>query len=725
LRKNAGQAGEICCIVALARLELNYGEMNRAIHPSEVAIAQRYNQPLRALALGMLLFMPALASAQQPVANDAEPWTIVPMPQASLVLARDGSLIGEIGKEIRINVQIGSLPKYLPHAFVAVEDHRFYQHDGVDVVGIAGALKDNIFGERRGASTITQQLVGNMHPTLIDRTDRSLGRKLAEQSAAREMEKHYSKDQILEAYLNQIGFGHGWYGVEMAARHYFGKSAAKLSLAEAASLAAMPKGPALYDPLKYPDRVRQRRNVVLSLMADQDYITRAQATAAQAAPLVTFPNAGYSAYSPWFVDVVRVQATRAGIPVAQGGYRIYTSLDPVLQNAATSALAEETASLESQPDYAHPKYTPGSTPGSKSGRLTGYLQGMVVALDPTSGDVRALVGGRDYNDSQFDRAVDGMRQPGSSFKPIVYALAIADSISPNTIFQDTALAITLPNGTVYSPENSDGQFLGPLTLREALAKSRNGVSVQLGQKLGIDSIANLARRMGLSSRIAPYPSSAIGASVVQPLDLVAAYTTFANLGTPVEPRFIYRVEDRNRKIVLSREVKALAPALDPRVTYVVRDMMRDVVERGTAASIRRYLPASIPVAGKTGTTNDNSDVWFIGLTPDLVAGVWLGFDKPTSITAGAAGGSLAAPVWGKMLARYYAAKPEILTSRAAEQWIPPIGVIFGDVDRATGELATDQTPADRRYTEYFVEGTEPAPLKADPWKLFGWGPIIF
>jgi penicillin-binding protein 1A len=673
----------------------------------------------------MLLFIPAVASAQQPGATDTEPWTIVPMPQASLVLARDGSLIGEIGKEIRINVQIGSLPKYLPRAFVAVEDHRFYQHDGVDVVGIAGALKDNIFGERRGASTITQQLVGNMHPTLIDRTDRSLGRKLAEQSAAREMERHYNKDQILEAYLNQIGFGHGWYGVEMAARHYFGKSAAKLSLAEAASLAAMPKGPALYDPLKYPDRVRQRRNVVLSLMADQGYITRAQATAAQGAPLVTFPNGGYSAYSPWFVDVVRVQATRAGIPVAQGGYRIYTSLDPVLQNAATSALAEETAALESQPDYAHPKYAPGSTPGSKSGRLTGYLQGMVVALDPTSGDVRALVGGRDYNDSQFDRAVDGMRQPGSSFKPIVYALAIADSISPNTIFQDTALAITLPNGTVYSPENSDGQFLGPLTLREALAKSRNGVSVQLGQKLGIDSIANLAHRMGLSSKIAPYPSSAIGASVVQPLDLVAAYTTFANLGTAVEPRFIYRVEDRNRKIVLSREVTALAPALDPRVTYVVRDMMRDVVERGTATSIRRYLPASIPVAGKTGTTNDNSDVWFIGLTPDLVAGVWLGFDKPTSITAGAAGGSLAAPVWGKMLARYYAAKPEILTSRAAEQWVPPVGVIFGDVDRATGELATDQTPPDRRYTEYFVEGTEPAPLRADPWKLFAWGPIIF
>jgi 1A family penicillin-binding protein len=698
--------------------------MNRSIHQSEVAIAQRYNQPLCALLAGALLFIPVLLGAQEPKPVDTEPWTIVPVAQASLVLARDGSLIGEIGKEIRTSVPIRTLPKYLPQAFVAVEDHRFYQHDGVDVVGIAGALKDNIFGERRGASTITQQLVGNMHPTLIDRTDRSIGRKLAEQSAAREMEKHYTKDQILEGYLNQIPFGHGWYGVESAARHYFGKSASKLTLAEAAALAAMPKGPALYDPVKYPDRVRQRRNVVLSLMASQGYITAAQAKAAQASPIVTSPNGGYSAYSPWFVDVVRVQALREGIPVNQGGYRIYTSLDPVLQNAATSALLEETASLESQPGYAHPKYTRGAE--AQAGRATtDYLQGMVVALDPTSGDVRALVGGRDYSDSRFNRAVDGNRQPGSAFKPIVYAAAIADSIPPNALFADTALAITLPNKTIYRPENSDSQFLGTISLRDALAMSRNVVAVQLGMKLGMDSIANLAARMGLNSVVAPYPSSAIGASVVQPLDLVAVYTTFANLGTPVEPRFIYRIEDKNRKVVLTREVRALAPALDPRVTYVVRDMMRDVVERGTASSIRRYLPVSIPVAGKTGTTNDNSDVWFIGLTPDVVAGVWLGFDKPISIAPGAGGGSLAAPVFGKMLARYYAAKPEILTSREASQWTPPLGVIMGEVDRETSQLATDMTPVDRRYTEYFVEGTEPPPLRADPWRLFAWGPIIF
>ena len=682
-------------------------------------MARRYNQPLCALLAAAFLLTPVLSGAQEARPAATEAWRIIPVPQASLVLARDGSLIGEIGKEIRTSVSIRSLPRYLPQAFVAVEDHRFYQHDGVDVVGIAGALKDNIFGERRGASTITQQLVGNMHPTLIDRTDASLGRKLREQAAAREMEKHYSKEQILEAYLNQIAFGHGWFGVESAARHYFGKSASRLSLAEAAALAAMPKGPALYDPLKYPDRVRQRRNVVLSLMAGHGFITQTQAKTAQASPIVTAPNAGYSAYSPWFVDVVRVQAIRAGIPVNNGGYWIYTGLDPVLQNAATSALLEETASFEEQPGYSHAKYKRGTN------QKGDYLQGMVVAMDPTSGDVRALVGGRDYGDSQFNRAVDGNRQPGSSFKPIVYAAAIADSITPNALFADTALAITLPNKSIYRPENSDSKYLGTITLRDALAMSRNVVAVQLGMMLGMDSIANLAHRMGLNAVIAPYPSSAIGASAVQPLDLVAAYTTFANLGTPVEPRFIYRIEDRNRKVVLSREVRALEPALDPRVTYVVRDMMRDVVERGTAASIRRYLPASIPVAGKTGTTNDNSDVWFIGLTPDVVAGVWLGFDKPVSIAAGAGGGSLAAPIWGKMLARYYAAKPEILTSREAAQWIPPIGVIMGDVDRVTGQLATEQTAPENRYTEYFVEGTEPPPLKADPWKVFAWGPIIF
>ncbi|HKY96841.1 MAG TPA: PBP1A family penicillin-binding protein, partial [Gemmatimonadaceae bacterium] len=627
------------------------------------------------------------------------------------------SLIGEIGSQWRTSIAIRSLPSYVPHAFVAVEDQRFYQHNGVDLVGIAGAIKDNILGDRRGASTITQQLVGNMHPDIIDRRDPSPARKIREQAAAIEMEKHYSKEQILEAYLNTIGFAHGWYGIESASRHYFGKPAAKLSLAEAATLASMPKGPEIYEPVKYPARVRQRRNTVLALMAEQKFITSAQARAAQSTPIVTAPNYGMVS-APWYLDVVRIQAQRAGLPVNEGGYRIYTALDPAMQESAVTALAEGVADVEARSGYRH-------TTTAGKGNDSGYLQGIVVALDPTTGDVRALVGGRDYKASQFDRAIDGKRQPGSSFKPIVYAAAILDSIPPNAIVGDTAISIRLNNGTYYRPDNSDHEYLGPITMREALARSRNVVAVQLAMEVGLDSVIALARRMGIQSPINPYPSSAIGASVVQPLDMIASYTTFANLGTAVEPRFIHRIEDRSGKVVYTAPVRALPPAIDPRSAFVVRDMMRDVVERGTASSIRRYLPADVPVAGKTGTTNDNSDVWFIGLTPDIVAGVWLGFDTPKSITPGAAGGSLAAPVWGRMMARYYGSSAGRSLQRSEARWTPPIGVISGELDRLTGQLATPLTPQDRRYTEYFVEGTEPEPLRADPWKLFRLGPIGF
>ena len=668
-----------------------------------------------ALAAALVLTLSSTLSAQN--RRTREPWQIIPQPQSTQIFARDGSLIGEIGSQIRTSISIRTLPRYVSQAFIAVEDQRFYQHNGVDLVGIAGAIKDNILGDRRGASTITQQLVGNMHPDIIDRRDTSPGRKIREQAAAIEMEKHYTKEQILEAYLNQIGFAHGWYGIEAASRHYFGKSAAKLTLAEAATLAAMPKGPEIYEPVKYPDRVRQRRNTVLALMAQQGFITSAQSRAAQAQPLVTAPNYGTVA-APWYLDVVRIQAQRAGIPVNQGGYRIYTALDPAMQESAVSSLVEGVADVEARAGYRHPKTAGG-------GKDSEYLQGVVVAIDPTNGDVRALVGGRDYKASQFDRAIDGKRQPGSSFKPIVYAAAISDSIPPTAIVGDTAIAIRMANGTVYRPDNSDHEFLGAITLREALARSRNVVAVQLAMDLGMDSVIALAKRMGIQGAIAPYPSSAIGASVVQPLDMIASYTTFANLGTAVEPRFIHRIEDRTGKAVYSAPVRALPPAMDQRAAFVVRDMMRDVVERGTASSIRRYLPANVPVAGKTGTTNDNSDVWFIGLTPDIVAGVWLGFDTPKTITPGAAGGSLAAPVWGKMMARYYASSAGRSLERSSARWSPPLGVISGEMDRLTGQLATPLTPADRRYTEYFVEGTEPEPLRADPWKVFRFGPIGF
>ena len=662
------------------------------------------------LALAITFGIAAPLTAQE--REQKEAWRIVQPPQSSLVFARDGSLVGEIGREKRTIVSIRSLPRYVGQAFVAVEDQRFYQHDGVDVVGIAGALKDAVKGDPRGASTITQQLVGNMHPDIVDRTDRSLSRKLREQSAAREMEKRYSKEQILEAYLNQISFGHGWFGIESAARHYFGKSAAQVTLAEAATLASMPKGPAIYDPIRNPQRVTERRNLVLSLMAQQKYITTAQASAAKRAKLVTVPNAGMSADASYFVDVVRIQAERAGVAVGTGGFRIYTSLDPLLQRSANAALSDGIEAVEAIPGYRHTKFA-GRPKGS-----TDYLQGAVVAMDPTTGDVRALVGGRNYQESSFDRVIDGMRQPGSAFKPIVYAAAIADSLTANAIIPDTAIAIPLDRGRVYRPDNSDNQFLGPITMREALAKSRNVVAVQLAEHVGMDTIVTLARRFGIDAPVAPYPASAIGASALQPLDLVGAYTVFANLGAHVSPRFIYRIEDRAGAAVYTNPAAPPRPVIDPKVAFIVRDMMREVVERGTATSVRRYLPPTIPVAGKTGTTNDNTDVWFVGMTPDVVAGVWLGFDKPKTITSGAAGGTLAAPIFGKMMADFYAA-------RSAAEWIPPNGLIAAELDRVTGALADSTTPPDRRYTEYFLAGTEPLPLRVNGWHLFRNGPIIF
>ncbi len=654
------------------------------------------------LAAGVLLAVPLAAQGTDPAA-------IVPLPQSSTVLARDGSLIGEFGRQVRTSIAIGSLPRYVAQAFVAIEDQRFYQHDGVDLVGVAAAMKDAVMGNARGASTITQQLVGNMHPTIIDRRDGSIGRKLREQTAARDMEKRYTKAQILEAYLNTIHFGHGWFGIDAAARHYFGKSAAQVTLAEAATLAAMPKGPALFDPVRYPDRVTLRRNTVLALMAQQDYITAAQKERAQAVPLVT-SRATLDASYNYMVNVARAQAQRGGVNLSGGGFRVFTTLDPVLQRASAAALRE----VVSRAEVPRRKPKKGAAPAPPAGTL----QGALVMLSPLTGEVLALVGGKDFAASSFDRVIDGRRQPGSSFKPFVYGTALLQGIPANTIVQDTALSIVLPNGKTYSPDNSDGEFLGPLTMREALVQSRNPVAVQLGMQVTIDSIAALARRMGLDATIPPYPSSAIGTASVRPLDMAAAYGAITNGGAAVKPRFVLRVEDRAGRTVWAPKIAPPQYALDNRVAFVLRDMMRDVVDRGTATSVRRYVSKEIPVAGKTGTTNGSTDVWFVGMTPELVGAVWVGYDTPKPIAGGAAaGGTVAAPIFGRAVQAYYA------VNRTSLPWTPPPGVVSMELDRDTGLPATPETLPAKRYTEWFVAGTEPGAIPVDIWKLLELGGI--
>ena len=675
-----------------------------------------------ALLLAVSGLATTLASAQQkppeqPPVSTGEAWQIITPPQVSLVLGRDGTTIGVIGKERRLSVPIRSLPRYVGQAFVAVEDKRFYQHDGVDLVGIAGALKDAVTtGNLRGASTITQLLVGNMHPDIIDRRDVSPGRKLREQQAAREMEKHYNKEQILEAFLNQISFGRGAFGIEMAARQYFGKGAAELTLPEAASLASMPKSPVQYDPGRYPDRNRQRRNTVLALMAEQGYITAAQRDAAKIEPIKTVtPLTGQA---PWVVDVVRVQAERGGVPITQGGYRIHTTIDPAIQVITQRALSSGLDDVEKRPGFRGIQCALSTKVDSASmarARVQACLEGAAVVLDPANGEVRALVGGRNYARSSFNRAVDGNRQPGSSFKAFVYAQALSEGMTASTMVEDTALRVRLPNGQVYSPDNADNEFLGIITMREALTRSRNPVAVQLALGVGMDSVIALARRAGLQAPIAPYPSSALGASVVQPLDFVAAYATFDNGGVAVSPRFIARVEDRNGRTVWTPPIPTAQPAMDSRIAFIVRDMMQDVVSRGTATALRRLVPARIAVAGKTGTTNDNTDVWFVGMTPELVTGVWIGFDKPTMISPGAVGGTLAAPIAGDIIANVYG-------SRSSAVWTPPPGVLGVEIDRQTGKPADASTPADRRYTEWYLDGTEPG-AAVWPWSIFRFGPI--
>jgi 1A family penicillin-binding protein len=654
----------------------------------------------------LFLLLPAAMAAQQ-----VEPWQIILPPQASIIYARDGSLIGEMGKESRFSVPLRSLPRYVGQAFVAVEDQRFYEHDGVDLKGVAAAIKDNLLGDRRGASTITQQLVGNMHPTIISRKDASITRKIREQSAAREMEKHYNKEQILEAYINQIEYGHGWFGIEMAALHYFGKSAARLSIAEAATLAAVINGPAFYDPLKYAERAKQRRDLVIGLMAAQGYITRQQAAEARAERLIAAPNLGRSVVAPYFVDAVRQSTAAHGIDITAGGYRVFTTVEPALQQAAADALVRGARDVEARESYRHAKMD--SVPRS-SGE---YLQGLVVALDPLTGDVKALVGGRDFGRSPFNRATLAQRQPGSSVKPFVFARALEAGVPINEVIPDTALTIPMPNGDVYSPDNADNQFVGPITLRDALVFSRNTVAVQLGMRVSMDSVAELVNRVGVDLPMRPYPSSAIGASEVHPVDFVAAYSVFAAGGFAVEPRFVTRIEDRAGRTSYVAPAPLPRLVVDPRAAFIVRDVLREAAERGTGAAARRIVPANIHIAGKTGTTNDNADVWFIGMTPTLVAGVWLGFDKPRTIMPGAGGGTLAAPIWANMVARYYG-------TGSAGEWPATPDVSFTEVDRLTGFLPDSTTPPERRQIEYFLPGTEPAALKLNPWKIPQWGPII-
>jgi penicillin-binding protein 1A len=527
---------------------------------------------------------------------------------------------------------------------------------------------------------------------------------------AREIEREFTKGEILEMYLNQIYLGNGLYGVEAAANGYFGKSASELDPVEAALLAAIPKAPTTYDPRRYVAAAVGRRNLVLRQMADAGLISASEAEAGKAQPLGLRPPQEARSAAPFAVAAVRRELRdRFGPEADNAGFVVHTSIDLGLQRAAEEALREQLAAVEAGRlgNFRGPRCS-----GGEVADASACLQGMFVALDVQSGDVLALVGGRDFGLSQFDRAYQARRQPGSAFKPVVYAAALNAGMPISTPLVGPG-SDDFEGG--YNPADHVSDTVS-INMREGMRLSSNRAAVALGERVGVQEVIRTARALGIDTPIDPYPSTFLGAAAVSPVELVAAFTAFANYGVRVEPRLIVRVENSRGEVVYRAPVQRAA-ALSAETAFLANSIMQDVVDRGTGNPARAAgLSYSIPAAGKTGTTNDAADAWFVGVTPDLAAGVWIGYDQPRRIMVGAGGGRLAAPVWGRAVASYYRGRP------APAAWSPPGGVHSIAVDRGTGMRATEQCPAEDVYSEWFAVGTEPrqwCPLHYEP-TLDGW-----
>ena len=626
--------------------------------------------------------------------------------QTSKLYAADGRFIAELGLERRTLLKLDQIPPLLRNAFVQTEDKRFYSHKGVDFMRIPGALLVDVrkrsFAE--GFSTITMQLARNIFPERLSR-EKSLVRKLKEAKVARAIEAKYSKDKILELYLNQISLGNGSFGVETASQRYFGKSAHDLNLAESAMLAGLPKAPERYNPRRWPERAIQRRNTVIEVMRAQSAISDADASLAKAYPLQLARKSEAGDVAPYFVEWVRLQLeNQFGQKLYEQGLKVFTTLDVDLQSAAERALENQLRAIESGKfgAYTHMSFESylsraSERAGEAAAANSPYLQGAFVAMDPRTGAVRALVGGRDFDDSKFNRAIQALRQPGSTFKPVVYADAVQNGRPPSYIVDDSPVIVPQSGGGSWTPQNYDGKFEGPMPMRRGLYQSRNIIAIKVGMELGVQSVIDMARKFGITTPIPPYPSINIGAADVYPIEMIAAYSAFATLGTRSSPTSIVRVENAKGD-VLWEPTPARAPVMSPEESWLMVSMMKDVVRRGTAAgSVGASF--SYPAGGKTGTTNDGADVWFIGYTSDLVAGVWMGLDKPQKIKNNAQGGLLAAPAWTSFMREVYRRKP------APPDWPRPDGIVMRDIDPASGMLAGPGCSAS--VTEYFIAGTDP------------------
>jgi len=602
------------------------------------------------------------------------------------VYDRNSKLLGHLENIRRVNVSVTAVPKHVRAAFVATEDRRFYEHNGLDWHGVLRAVVRNFSagGIRQGFSTITMQVAHNSF--LADRYHgRSLRRKLVELRISRLLERELTKDQILEHYLNVIYLGNGVNGIEAASLDLFGKTVNKLTLPEGALLAALPKAPSAYTPRRFPQRAEQRRNLVLSLMASQGFINTAQATAAARTPLKIADTEWRPSITaePSALDAVRALVDSV-LPdvLKEGDVNVYTTIDGNLQRAADRIVIRHIDDITRETRAIDRK-------------LTESAQGALVALDPNTGDLRAIVPGKRTQRGGFNRAFSARRQPGSAFKPFVYAAALAAGYGPGTEVDDEPIEVAVGRD-VWRPANYNDSYAGRVTFARALILSANAATVNVSRAIGEPAVIAAARRNGITSPLNPVPSIALGAEGVTPVELVAAYAPFANGGNRVKPRLVTRIEAPDGTLLWTSET-LISPAMDNQDAYEITQMLQGVVNYGTGRAIRD-MGITGPVAGKTGTTNSGEDVWFVGYTPTLVAGIWFGYDTPRTIAYNASGGRLAAPAWAEV---YQAGWREPKTSA----FTVPLGMVPAVVDPQTGELATQWCPS--RAKQWFKPGREP------------------
>lgn len=571
---------------------------------------------------------------------------IAVMPQRTTVLDCRDQFYSTLSGENRLLISFDKVSNDFVNALLAREDTRFYAHAGVDPVGIARAAARNLLmgGIRQGGSTITQQLARNSFPL----GGRNFHRKLLEAALSFRIETELTKEEILECYINRIYFGSGCYGIETAARTYFDKSASKLTLAEAALLAGLIRSPTRLSPLNNPDGAIEQRNVVLNRMRELNLITSAELYEALREPLRLPENPQRSApQENWAMDAIRRELETV-LPMGDfdaGGLTISTTIDPGMQRATESSIAGRLAETEARPGYPHPRMEERLAAGSND-----YLEAAALFMDRRDGAVRAIAGGRDYSKSKFHRALFGQRQAGSIVKPFVYAHAFARGLAPGDRVEDARIRpgeIPRRLGS-YDPANYDGEYGGLRPAADGLVFSRNTMSVRVGLHAGLDGVARILERAGLAENLQPYPSICLGAFETTLRDVVSAMTAFPNAGNQVHPFLIRKVTDAQGN-VLYRNRQVRTPLLDPRAAQITAGVMEEVLTRGTGAAAARGFSLPRGAAGKTGTSHQFQDAWFVGFAGNLTGGVWVGFDKPRKIAAGASGGLLALPIWADVM----------------------------------------------------------------------------